>query len=109
VGRPVTPLRLSANERVALERWARPPETAQALALRGTAGAKLRTGHSRSRGNWGPRSRPCANGAGVSCARGSTGCSMIRAPAARARLAEQVELVVRLTLESRPRDATQLR
>ncbi len=39
------PLRLSANERVALERWARRPETAQALALRGTDGAKLRTGH----------------------------------------------------------------
>ncbi len=47
------PLRLSANERVALERWARRPETAQALALRGTAGAKLRTGTRRSRGNWG--------------------------------------------------------
>src|SRR5216684_8040602 len=43
VGRSVTPLRLSANERV--ERWARRPETAQALALRGTADAKLRTGH----------------------------------------------------------------
>ena len=42
-------------------------------------------------------------------ARGSSACSMIRAPAARSGLAEQVELVVRLTLESRPRDATELR
>jgi len=66
------PLRLSANERVALERWARRPETAQALALRGTAGAKLRTGHTQVAWDSGARSRPFANGAGVSCARGST-------------------------------------
>src|SRR5260370_12083374 len=96
------PLRLSANERVALEREARRPETAQALALRGTAGVKLRTGHTQVAWDWGARSRPFANGAGVSCARGSTAWSMIRAPAARAGLPEQAELVVSLTLESSP-------
>ena len=34
LGRPVTPIVLTSNERETLERWARRPTTAQALALR---------------------------------------------------------------------------
>ena len=33
IGRPITPLHLSSDERESLERWKRRPTTAQALAL----------------------------------------------------------------------------
>jgi len=85
VGRPVTPLRLSANEHV--ERWARRPETAQALALRGTADAKLRTGHTQVARELGTTQQTVCKWRGSLVRAWLDPCSMIRAPAARAGLA----------------------
>lgn len=109
MGRPLQPFKLSAEERVTLERWARRPSSRQALAMRAQLVLSCAGGKS--------------NGAVARELRTSpqTVCKW-RSRFLRARLDglldeprpgtprrvgdERVDRVVRLTLESRPRDAT---
>jgi len=85
IGRPIPVLRLTDDEREALERWTRRPTTAQALAQRGRVILACASGRTNTRvarelcltkqtvGKW--RSRFVAPG--------STDCSMSRAPVPR--------------------------
>ncbi len=65
LGRPVTPIVLTTEERETLERWARRPTTAQALALRARwcCGARPATPQPRWRRTSMSRNKPSANGA----------------------------------------------
>ncbi len=109
-GRPKAELVVSAEQRAALERWARRPKTAQALALRARivlgCAAGLSNGavasdlgvHAATVGKW--RRRFVADGL--------DGLLDAPRPGAPRRISdEQVELVLRTTLEQQPADATQ--
>lgn len=108
-GRPIPPLTLTTEERETLERWARRPTTAQALAQRArivlacSAGSQNgavaeQIGVTRQTvGRWRSRfvTKRCA---GL--------LDEPRPGAPRTVADEQVERVLRLTLETKPRDAT---
>jgi transposase len=108
-GRPIPPLILAADEREALERWARRPTTAQALAQRARLILACAAGHTNTRvarelrwtkqtvGKW--RSR-------FLVARLEGLLDEPRPGAPRRIHDEAVERVVTLTLETTPRDAT---
>jgi transposase len=108
-GRPTPELKLSDEERVALERWAQRPKTAQALALRSriilscaagrtnTEAAKAMKVTLQTVGKW--RSRFVT--------RRLDGLLDEPRPGMPRKIGdEKVERVIRLTLESKPRDAT---
>ncbi len=108
-GRPVPELKLSEEERVALERWAQRPKTAQALALRSRiiltcASGKTNTETARhlrvtlqTVGKW--RSRFVV--------RRLDGLLDEPRPGMPRKIGdEKVERVIRLTLETQPKDAT---
>src|SRR6266849_2801902 len=108
-GRPKSALVVSAEQRAALERWARRPKTAQALALRarivlrcaaglsnGTVASELSV-HTATVGKWRRRF----------VAEGLDGLLDEPRPGAPRRISdEQVELVLRKTLEQQPAEAT---
>ena len=109
LGRPVAPIALTTEERETLERWARRPTTAQALALRArlvlrcaageTATAIARDVHvtKQTVGKW----------RGRFLARRWMACSTSRVRACRGQITDaDVERVLTTTLESTPRDAT---
>ena len=108
-GRPIPPLTLTDDERATLDRWARRPTTAQAVAERarvilGCAAGKSNTGVARAVrltkqtvGKW--RSRFLT--------KGLDGLLDEPRPGAPRRIGDaDVERVMRLTLETTPRDAT---
>jgi transposase len=109
LGRPIPPLVLTKEERETLERWARRPSTAQALAQRariiltcakGKPNGEVATKMGVTRqmvGRW--RSRFLAQ-------RCDGLLDEPRPGAPRSVTDEQVERVLRLTLETKPRDAT---
>ena len=109
LGRPIPELRLTAEERETLEQWSRRPKTAQALAMRarivlGAAAGKSNTALAeeigtvkQTVGKW--RSRFVAR-------RLDGLLDKPRAGTPRKVKDQQVEKVVRLTLESAPGDAT---
>src|SRR5436189_6285452 len=108
-GRPKAELVVSGEQRAALERWARRPKTAQALASRGRIVLRCAAGlsngavaselgvHAATVGKW--RRRFVADGL--------DGLLDEPRPGAPRRISdEQVELVLRKTLEQQPADAT---
>jgi transposase len=109
IGRPTPPVILTVDERETLEQWARRPKTAQALAQRARIVLACATEHTNG---------DIARGAGVT--RQTVGrwrarfaqqrlSGLLDEPrpgAPRKILDTEVERVVRLTLESTPRDAT---
>ncbi|MGQ0571329.1 MAG: helix-turn-helix domain-containing protein, partial [Armatimonadota bacterium] len=108
-GRPIPPLTLTSDERETLERWARRPKTAQAVAQRarivlacaaGKSNTMVAAEHRVSKptvGKWRVRF----------LARRLEGLLDEPRPGAPRRLSDaDVERVLTLTLESQPRDAT---
>jgi transposase len=108
-GRPIAELKLSSEERVTLERWAQRPKTAQALALRSriiltcaSGKTNIETAHHlkvtlQTVGKW--RSRFVV--------RRLDGLLDEPRPGMPRKIGdEKVERVIRLTLETKPRDAT---
>src|SRR6266511_2806870 len=109
-GRPKAELVVWAEQRAALERWARRPKTAQAVALRARIVLRCAAGlsngavaselgvHAATVGKW--RRRFVADGL--------EGLLDERRPGAPRRISdEQVELVLRTTLEQQPAQARQ--
>ena len=109
IGRPTPPVILTVDERETLEQWARRPKTAQALAQRARIVLACATEHTNG---------DIARAAGVTRQtvgrwRGRFAQKRLsglldepRPGAPRKILDTEVERVVRLTLESTPRDAT---
>ena len=109
IGRPTPPVILTVDERETLEQWARRPKTAQALAERARIVRACATEHTNG---------DIARAAGVTrqtVGRWRARFAQQRLPglldeprpgAPRKILDTEVERVVRLTLESTPRDAT---
>jgi transposase len=108
-GRPLKPLQVPETDRKVLERWIRRPKTAQALALRARIVLRCAEGHSngdvaedfgitrQTVGKW--RSRYLASGVdGL--------LDEPRPGAPRTITDDDVERVLTLTLESKPKDAT---
>jgi transposase len=108
-GRPVPELRLSAEERETLQRWARRPKTAQALALRARIVLACAEGNSNTA--VGARMRLCKQTVGKwrgrFLARRLDGLLDEPRPGAPRRISDaQVEQVLTVTLESMPSNAT---
>jgi len=89
IGRPIPPLALTDDERETLERWARRPTTAQALAQRARVILACAADETNTRVARHLRltKQTVGNGAAGSSPSGWTGCSMTRAQARRARSA----------------------
>jgi len=109
IGRPIPPLSLTDEERAMLERWARRPTTAQALAQR----ARIVLGCAADETNTQVTRRLRLSKQTVSKWRSRFLASRLdglpdepRPGAPRTVTDAQVEDVVTLTLESTPRDAT---
>jgi transposase/DNA-binding CsgD family transcriptional regulator len=109
MGRPIAPLELSPEERETLERWARRPKTAQALALRARLALACGRGHSNTEvaRELGTSQQTVCKWRGRFMRERLDGLLDEPRPGAPRRVGdEQIERVVRLTLESKPRDAT---
>lgn len=108
-GRPLTPMSVTTEERDTLERWARRPKTAQALALRARLVLACTSGQSNTA--VAAHYRVCKPTVGKWRARFLTnrldGLLDEPRPGAPRRITDRdVEQVLTLTLESTPRDAT---
>ena len=107
---PLVEVVLSDEDREVLERWARRPRSAQALALRCRivlAAAEGESEQRRSPRGWAATNRRSATGAGASLAGGWMGCTTSRGLANRARSATRtIERVIVKTLEESPPNAT---
>jgi len=86
-GRPIAPLSLTVEERETLERWARRPKSAQALAQRSHIVLECAVGNPNTAAaqKLGVTYQTVANGASALWSSGWTGCWMSRAPGRGAR------------------------
>jgi transposase len=109
IGRPIPPLALTGNERETLERWARRPTTAQALALRARVILGCAAGETNTRVARQLRLTKQTVGKWRSRCLGKRLDGLLDDPrpgAPRTVSDTQVEEVVTATLETKPRDAT---